>query len=219
MKSKTEKLAIFGASGFGREVAWLAENAKDAYEIVCFIDDDYKKKGLVINGLSVVDFEQFKQMYRAEKDVKIICATGNPTTREILAERIREEGFGSSILIHRSVEISRWVEIEEGAVICAGSILTTNIKIGKHVHINLNCTIGHDTIIGDFTTLSPGVHISGCVLCGRRVFIGSGAVIINGTQDKPLVIGDDVIIGAGAVVLGDIGSGFKVAGVPAKTIG
>jgi UDP-3-O-[3-hydroxymyristoyl] glucosamine N-acyltransferase len=109
-------------------------------------------------------------------------------------------------------------ELGIGAVICAGNILTTNICLGVHVQINLDCTIGHDVVLDDYTTLAPGVHLSGCVHCGKRVYIGTGAVIINGTQEDPITIGEDAIIGAGACVAKSIPAGQTWVGIPAKPL-
>ena len=120
-------------------------------------------------------------------------------------------------MIHPRVEMSRWVQIGEGTVICAGNILTTNIILGQQVQINLDCTIGHDVVMGDYTTLAPGVHVSGWVHFGKRVYVGTGAVMINGIEDTPLYIGDDVVIGAGACVTKSIESGTW-GGVPAKPL-
>jgi acetyltransferase-like isoleucine patch superfamily enzyme len=110
------------------------------------------------------------------------------------------------------------MEIGEGAVICAGTVLTTNIKLGRHVQINLDCTIGHDVVLGDYTTLAPGVHVSGWVHFGKRVYVGTGAVFINGTEKAPLTVGDDTVIGAGAVVTKSIEDGLTVVGTPAVPV-
>lgn len=127
-------------------------------------------------------------------------------------------GFFFQTLIHPRIERSKWIEIGEGTVICAGSILTTNVQLGCHVHINLDCTIGHDVVIGDYTTLAPGVHVSGWVHFRKRVYVGTGAVLINGTEKEPLTIGDDAVIGAGAVVTTSVNEGLTVAGAPARPI-
>ena len=121
-------------------------------------------------------------------------------------------------LVHPRLEMSRWVDLGEGAVLCAGNILTTNIRFGVGVQVNLDCTIGHDSILDDYVTLAPGVHISGCVHLGKRVYVGTGAVIINGTGVQPLVIGEDAVIGAGACVTKSIGPGVTAVGVPAKPL-
>ncbi|MBP1718669.1 MAG: sugar O-acyltransferase, sialic acid O-acetyltransferase NeuD family, partial [Deltaproteobacteria bacterium] len=108
--------------------------------------------------------------------------------------------------------------IGDGTVICAGNILTTNITLGKQVQINLDCTIGHDVVMEDYVTLAPGVHVSGWVHLGNRVYVGTGAVIINGTEEAPIRIGDDAIIGAGACVIESVAKGLTVTGVPAKPV-
>jgi len=132
--------------------------------------------------------------------------------------KAKKEGFAFETIMHPDTERSEWLEIAEGVVICAGNILTTNIKLGHHVQINLDCTIGHDVIMGDYTTLAPGVHVSGWVHFGKRVYVGTGAVIINGTEEKPLSIGDDAVIGAGACVTKSVPPLETWGGVPAKPL-
>jgi sugar O-acyltransferase (sialic acid O-acetyltransferase NeuD family) len=133
-------------------------------------------------------------------------------------EKAAAIGFDFETIIHPRVERSNWIDIGLGTVICAGNILTTNITIGKHVQINLDCTIGHDMFMRDYATLAPGVHISGCVQLGKRTYVGTGAVILNGTQEQPIIIGDDVTIGAGACVTKSVPDGLTVVGIPAKPI-
>jgi sugar O-acyltransferase (sialic acid O-acetyltransferase NeuD family) len=214
---KTQTIAIYGAGGFAREVAWLAESCSGAevhYEPVCFIDDDENRWGKLLNGLPVVGLHEAAERFG---DAKVVLAVGNPKAREALAAKAACAGFAFAPLIHPGVERSRWIEYGEGAVICAGSILTTNIRLGCHVQINLDCTIGHDVVLGDYTTLAPGVHVSGWVHFGRRVYVGTGAVLVNGTEENPLTIGDDVVIGAGACVTKSIESGTW-GGVPARDL-
>jgi sugar O-acyltransferase (sialic acid O-acetyltransferase NeuD family) len=206
------RIAIYGASGFGREVAWLVE-ACEGLEAVCFIDDDEAKIGRELNGVPVMGLRQAKSVFPS---ARVVSGIGVPKIREHIVEKAANAGFDFQTIIHPRVEISRWVEMGEGTVICAGCILTTNIRIGKKVQINLDCTIGHDVVMGDYTTLAPGVHVSGWVHFGKRVYVGTGAVFINGTEESPMMIGDDVIIGAGACVTKSISSG--IWGGPARLL-
>lgn len=103
--------------------------------------------------------------------------------------------------------------IGKGSIVCPGTIITTNVQIGEHVIINLNCTIGHDVVIKDFTTLSPGVNVSGNVEIGECCYIGTNAVI----REK-IKICDDVTIGAGGVVVKDITEPGVYVGNPVKKI-
>lgn len=212
------QLIIYGAGGFAREVAWLAEacsSADHALDVACFVDDDPVTWDKQLNNIAVL---RPADALRLHPGAHCAIAVGAPHARERIDGKIREAGLIPATVIHPRVEKSRWVEIGAGTIICAGSILTTNIVIGRQVHINLDCTIGHDVLIGDYTTLAPGVHVSGVVRIGRRVSIGTGAVFINGTNDKPLLVGDDAVIGAGACVIRDVAPSTTVGGVPAKPL-
>jgi sugar O-acyltransferase (sialic acid O-acetyltransferase NeuD family) len=210
------KIAIYGASGFGREVAWLIQRCRDERTVACFIDDDTTKQGTLLNDILVLSLQQAAEKH---PDAKVVGGIGNPQIREILMKKAAVAGYAYDTVIHPGTEMSQWIEIGPGTVICAGNILTTNIHLGSHVQINIDCTIGHDVVLGDYTTLAPGVHVSGCVHCGCRVYIGTGAVIINGTQEEPLTIGDDAIIGAGACVTKSIPPGQTWVGIPARPRG
>jgi len=207
------RLLIYGSGGFAREVAWLAEEA--GYEVVGFIDDQQEKVGLFVNGIRVHSFEEAKAF---AGEVPLAIAVGSPQTREKLFLKAREGGFSFATLVHPRVERSRFVEIGEGTVITAGNILTVNIRLGLQVQINLDCTIGHDVVMEDFATLAPGVHVSGWVRIEKRAYVGTGAVIINGKEDEPIVIGEDAVVGAGAVVTKSVPPRTTVVGVPAKPL-
>ena len=207
---------IYSAGGFGREAAWLARACADLGRLgepSAFVEDDASLQGKRINGLPVISFEECrKSMPQAD----FICAVGNPATREKLVRKCADAGFSFASAIHPSVIKSDEISIGVGTLICAGSILTVNITLGQHVHINLDCTLGHDAVLEDFVTLAPGVHVSGWVRIGRGAYIGTGANIVNGTREKPLVIGADAVIGAGACVVGDVPAGATYVGVPAR---
>jgi sugar O-acyltransferase (sialic acid O-acetyltransferase NeuD family) len=212
------KIAIYGAGGFGREVAWLAQSVMfrgKGFDVISFIDDDDGICETIINDIKILSLARAKDKYPG---ACVVSGIGVPEIREVTMQKACAAGFGSAILIHPRVEISEWVDIGEGTVICAGTILTTNITLGKHVQINLDCTIGHDVVMQDYVTLAPGVHVSGYVHIGKRVCIGTGAVIINGTKENLLTIGDDAIIGAGACVTQSIPAGMTCGGVPAKPL-
>jgi len=210
----TERIMVYGASGFGREVAWLVECCAGAGHVCCFIDDDVQKQGSLLNEIPILSLENAASDY---PQAKVVSGIGNPKIREIIMNKSAAQGLGFATFIHPNVEMSRWINIGKGTVICAGNILTTNITLGRHVQINLDCTIGHDVIMGDYATLAPGVHVSGCVHIGKRAYIGTGAVIINGTQDNPIIIGDDVVVGAGACVAKS-NKLRHMGGVPAKPL-
>ena len=118
-----------------------------------------------------------------------------------------------AILIDPSVILSEEVKIEEGSIICAGTILTVDIHIGKHVIINKHCTIGHDAKLDNFVTLYPSVTVSGNVHIEECVEMGAGSLII-----QRLYVGAKSIVGAGAVVVKNITGSGTYVGVPARKI-
>lgn len=215
---KKNNILIYGAGGFGREVAWLAQSVVfcgQGFDVVSFIDDDDRICETTINDIEVLSLVRARGKYSG---ACVVSGIGVPAIREATMKKASAAGFCFATLVHPDAAMSKWIEIGEGTVICAGNILTTNIKLGKHVQINLDCTIGHDVIMEDYATLAPGVHVSGCVHLGKRVYVGTGAVIVNGIQSRPIEIGDDAVIGAGACVTQSVPSGETWVGVPARPV-
>lgn len=210
------ELLIFGAGGFGREVASWAGRAQwrgRGFEVVALVDDDAPADEL--NGHPVLSLAAAAARHPG---ASVIATVGRPQLRERLIGKAIEAGLQPTApLVHPNVEYDQdTVELGEGVVVCAGSILTVNIVVQEHAQINLDCTIGHDAVIGAYSTLSPGVHISGNVTLESHSFIGTGAVTVNGLPGRPLTIGTGAVVGAGAVVTKDVAAGVTVTGVPAR---
>ena len=210
------ELLIFGAGGFGREVASWAGRAEwrgEGFVVAAFIDDNASAAEL--NGRPVLTIEQAAAEHPG---AYVIATVGDPRLRERLIGKAVGAGLvATAPLVHPNVEYDpEYVSFAEGVVVCAGSILTVNIAVRAHAQINLDCTVGHDAVIGSYSTLSPGVHISGNVTLERYSFMGTGAVTVNGMPGKPLLIGEGAVVGAGAVVTRDVPGGVTVTGVPAR---
>ena len=105
------------------------------------------------------------------------------------------------------------VVLGRGNVICAGAILTCDIRIGDFNHFNYNSTVGHGATIGTGTVINPGANISGGVRIGDHVLVGTGAQILQN-----VVVGDHAVVGAGAVVRNPVAGGETVVGVPARPL-
>lgn len=154
-----------------------------------------------------MNFEEFNP-----NKYEVIIAVGNPETRKKIVEKLPDKTKYIS-MFHSNAIIMEESFIDIGGIITTGSVLTTNIKIGKHSHINLNTTIGHDCIIGDYFTTAPGVNISGECKIGNCVYIGTNASIKNGVE-----ICDNVTIGMGAVVTKNITEEGIYIGNPIKKL-
>ena len=211
--STLRDLYIIGAGGFGREVAWLVERINEVnptWNLKGFIDDNESLWGNVEGDYPVLGgCEYLKPL----GDVYAVCAVGSAKVRKIIIGRIKESNVKFATLIDPSVLVSKRVEIGEGSIICAGTIITVDIKIGNHVIINLDCTIGHDDVIEDFVTIYPSVNVSGNVLIGQCTELGTGTQIIQGKR-----ITANSIVGAGAVVVKNIDEPGTYVGSPVKKI-
>lgn len=210
-----QKVIILGAGGFAREVLWVfmeRNKIKSQWEVLGFIDENIENHGKTICGLPVLGgFEWFETIDRAE--IKVICGIGTPKIKQYFIKKCKILGLQFCKIIHPSVEMSEYVEIGEGTIITAGNIITTQVKIGNHVSLNLDCTVGHDDVIEDYCNIAPGVHISGNVVLREGVDLGTGAVILQG-----LTVGKWSSIGAGAVVVRDVPDHVTAVGVPARVL-
>jgi len=205
-------LVIIGAGGFGREVAWLAERInqiKPTWNILGFVDDAEKLHGSIVGSYPVLGGTEW--LLEHKNDVFAVCSIGASKTRKDVVNKL--DGVKFATLIDPSVIISDRVRIGEGSIICAGTIITVDIVIGSHNIINLDCTVGHDAVLKNFVTLYPSVNISGNTILGECVEMGTGSQIIQGIE-----IGNNTIVGAGAVVVKDLPSDCTAVGVPAKPI-
>lgn len=211
--TRLDKLILIGAGGFGREVAWLVEriNANNpTWDLLGFLDDDLSIQGKAINGYKVLGGLDEITAYA---DAHFVCAIGSSKIRKSVVEKLYliDSKMKFATLVDPSVEYSKSVNIGEGSIICAHTVMTVNIEIGKHNVINLDCTIGHDSTLKDFVTLYPSVNVSGICNIGQCTEIGTGAKII---QEKNIC--DECIVGAGAVVIKDIKQSGVYVGIPAE---
>lgn len=206
-------LYIIGAGGFGREVAWLVERINDVsfeWNLKGFIDDDESIWGSKEDGYPVLGgCEYLKKI----GDVYAVCAVGSAKVRKKIINKLADSQVRYATLVDPSVIMSKRIRVGEGSIICAGTIITVDVMIGKHVIVNLDCTLGHDDIINDFVTMYPSVNVSGNVEIGECSELGTGAQIIQGKKIVP-----NTIIGAGAVVVKDIEEKGTYVGSPVRKI-
>lgn len=208
-------LAIFGVGGFGREVLTLINDInkkENEWNIIGFFDDAYKK-GEIINGIPILGSTDDLNSWK--KEIYIVIAIGDPKIKHKVINKINNSNVKFPTVIHPTVIIgdTDYVKIGKGCIICAGNIITTNVEIKDFVILNLSCTVGHDTIIGNYASFMPTCNISGEVLINDSVYCGTGVKIINQVE-----IGENSIIGAGAVVTSSQPDNCTIVGVPAKVI-
>jgi sugar O-acyltransferase (sialic acid O-acetyltransferase NeuD family) len=197
------KKGIIGNGGFGREI-FHAMTKEEQLNTVFFVEDEYYDRNQD-NTLPLSNFNKDKY--------EVVIAIGNSVVREKIVQKLPIETKYFTF-IHPSVQIySTNVKFGEGSIICGGCILTTNIVIGKHSHLNLLTTIGHDNIIGDYFTTAPGSKISGNCNIGNHVYFGT-----NSSVREKITICNNVTIGLNSGVVKDINEKGVYVGLPAKKI-
>jgi sugar O-acyltransferase (sialic acid O-acetyltransferase NeuD family) len=209
-------LGIYGASGCGRGVMPLARAQWADYDDcrLVFIDDGAKQE--MVNGHAVMSFDEFLSFDASERRINIAIADG--AVRREIAKKIAAHNLSFFEVRADNVVEMDDVSIGEGAIFSPFSVLTSNIKIGRHFHCNIQSYVEHDCVIGDFVTFAPGVRCNGNVHIGHGAYIGSGAVIKQGTAEKPLTIGENAIIGMGAVVTRNVPANSIMVGNPARPL-
>ncbi|WP_411684370.1 NeuD/PglB/VioB family sugar acetyltransferase [Acinetobacter indicus] len=214
----TDLYAVYGASGCGRSLMPVAraqlKRAGIKAEIV-FIDDGLSVEA-IINSHRAMNYEAFKKITAAKKYVLIAIA--NSQVREKIALRLEEDAIALWTVQADNVVLMDEVEIAAGAALSPFVSITSNIKIGKCFHANLYSYVEHDCVIGDYVTFAPGVKCNGNIHIEDHAYIGTGAVIKQGTPDQPLVIGKGAVVGMGAVVTKSVPPGVTVIGNPARIL-
>ncbi|WAU73467.1 acetyltransferase [Acinetobacter sp. TR11] len=212
----TMLIGVYGASGFGKEVMPLVRQQFPilAKENFIFIDDG--KAETHLNGYSVLTYTDFIKQPVSNKLVTIAIA--NSSVREKLVTQLNQDNIQHLSIQASNTVVLDDVEIGEGSLLCPFTCLTSNIKIGKFFHANIYSYVAHDCVIGDYVTFAPGVKCNGNIHIEDHAYIGTGAIIKQGTPDKPLVIGKGAVVGMGAVVTKSIPAGVTVVGNPARIL-
>ncbi|MCU4369321.1 acetyltransferase [Acinetobacter courvalinii] len=210
--------AIYGASGCGRSLMPVARQQLQRLNStakIYFIDDSLQEEK-TINGHKAINYQTFKNLNADNKYVLIAIA--NSQIREKIANQLLMDAIHLWTVQADNTVMMDNIEIGEGAALSPFVSITSNIKIGKCFHANLYSYVEHDCVIGDYVTFAPGVKCNGNIHIEDHAYIGSGAVIKQGTPDKPLVIGKGAVIGMGAVVTKSVPAGVTVVGNPARVL-
>ncbi len=213
MQSK-RNLYIIGASHFGREMeGWL--------DLVPENERDWEFKGFLHTYQGITPLEKYPsdysilgnwEDYPLSKDDYCIISVTNCDWKEKIYSHLKDKTTFFTYTAPSAI-VGKYNIIEEGCIICPNCVVTTNVYLGKCTTLNIGTQIGHDSTIGNFSSLMPGVDLGGHVIIGKKVFIGTKATII-----PKIEIEDNSIVGAGSVVIRKVKSKTTVFGNPAKVI-
>ena len=183
-------LFIVGAGGFGREAVWTVERINHAaqqpvWRVIGFADDDPAKASGNFEGYPMLG--TIEQASKDNPGASVFVAIGDNAVRRAIYARLRGHDFPS--LIDPTAQVSPTTEFRRGTYIAVEAVVSVGTEIGKFVVINARAGVGHDSKVGDFANICPGVSLSGHTTIGDGVFMGTNSCTAPG-----------VTVGAGAVV-------------------
>jgi len=207
--------AVYGASGCGRSlmpVAKMTMMLTDSTADLVFIDDGLDQPATV-NGYPAMSYQDFIAL---DGEKAVLIAIANSKVRETISNKLASDGIALWSVQANTTLIMDAVTVDNGAALSPFVTIGANVEIGKCFHANLYSYVEHDCVIGDYVTFAPRVSCNGNIHIHDHAYIGAGAVIKQGTPDKPLIIGKGAVIGMGAVVTKSVPAGAVVVGNPAR---
>lgn len=211
-----EALIVIGASGFGRECLDVLDAmvaAGSNVELLGVLDDAPSAGNLARLAARGVAYLGTIAGWLDHGDtaIRYVLGIGSPPVRRRIVALLDEAGLVPFTAVHPSATFGASTTPAEGVVVCAGACVSNNVRLGRHVHVNPNATIGHDADLRDFVSINPAAVISGEVVVGAETLVGAAATVLQG-----LTVGERCVIGAGAVVTKPVPSDVVAVGVPAR---
>ncbi len=211
-----KKIIIIGAGGLAREIRWLIEEINEVnhqFEFIgCIVSDLNSLRETDSKELVLGDFSWFDNL---EEEIDVCIGIGNPKNRlEVVEILLKNKNLSFPNLFHPSVRFQvNTCSFGKGIIICANTVLTSNIHIDDFVLINLSCVVGHESKIGKGSVINSVAKISGGVKLGLGVLVGTGATILQYRN-----VGDYSTVGAGSCVTKSVPNNVVAFGLPAKVI-
>ena len=208
-------IVVIGAGGHGREVAEIIRHQAqqgDSSSLLGFIDDNCRLQGQIIDGLPVLGDWSWLEGADQSK-VAVICAVGRPEVCRRLVQRAQAFGLSFASAISPLAHISPLAQIGQGVTVFPHVVINTGAYLSNYCILNVGVTISHDTKVGRYSNVNPGVHLAGNVTIGEGCYIGMDAQVIQRRS-----IGPWTVVGAGAIVVRDLPANVTAVGVPATVI-
>ncbi|MEH1101413.1 acetyltransferase [Micromonospora sp. CPCC 205561] len=211
-------VVIVGTGGMGREIFGVIRAINDRaaegvrWRVLGFVDDYPTESSLkLVQRLDVPFLGSSRSLADQPVTTHVALGVGDPRRRREIDLRIRSYGHAAATIVHPAAEIGPDCVFGEGLVALGGARVTTNVTLGRHVHLNQNCTVGHDCVLGDHVSVNPLAAVSGYCRLEAGVMVGTTAAVLQG-----ITVGRDATVGAGACVVRDVPEAVVVKGVPAR---
>ncbi len=208
--------AIYGYGGFAREIMPLLNEQYPNDRNIFVIHRKFAPKTMKINNHELVIFEDLLTYNNFERFM--IVSISDPSKRSLISKERNKCKLNNFNIISSKSVIMDNVEYQNGFIACPFTVLTSNIRIGLNFHLNIYSYVAHDCIIGDNVTFAPAVKCNGNVTIEDNVYVGTGAIIKNGSRERPIIIGENSVIAPGSFVTKNVEPHTTVFGNPAKKL-
>ena len=200
-------LFIVGAGGFGREAVWTVERINKSsqqplWNVIGFADDDPQKATGNFEGYPMLG--SVEQASKDHPGASVLIAIGDNAIRRDIYRRLRGHDFPA--LIDPTAQVSPTTEFKHGTYIAVEAVVSVGTEIGKFVIINARAGVGHDSVVGDFANISPGVSLSGHTMIGADVFMGTNSCTAPGMK-----VGDGAVVACGTPVMKNVEPGATLS--------
>ena len=205
-------LLLVAAGGLARE-ALEAVRSAGTHDVIGFLDDDEARHGMRFSGVTVLGGMDLVEQH---PDAQIVVCAGKGSARASIVTRLgslRVHAERFATVMHPSVHVPGSCVIGHGTVLLAGTALTAEVTVGRHVVVMPNAVLTHGDIVEDYATICAGVVLGGGVVVAERAYLGMAAAV-----RERLLIGADATVGMGSVVLTDVPAGETWAVVPARQL-
>jgi acetyltransferase EpsM len=202
---------IVGAGGLGRELlGWIAqasEGHRERFKVVAFISEE-NDAGTLCHGVPIIRPDAWEG-----SPPRFVIAFGNPAEKKRVALTLAARGWQPEIYVHESAVVGLGTRIGAGTMIFPFCRISSDCVIGQHVLVNGGSGIGHDAVVGSYSSLLGAVSVNGKVRAGEGVVFGAGSSVYPGKK-----VGDWATIGMGSVVVRNVAEKTTVFGNPARRI-
>lgn len=203
-------MLIIGAKGYAKELLEVVLESTPQSEVFLYDDINPNIGERLYDRFKIINNIESASNHFKNLDIRFALGIGNPLIRELMSNKFINIGGQLTTIISNKTSIGTLgTSVLEGTTIMQGTVITNDVKIGKGCLININCTIGHDSIINDYVELCPGVHVSGNSTIGKFTFVGTNSSILPN-----ITIGENVVIAAGTIVNKNVPDNCMIAGVP-----
>lgn len=208
-----DRLILVGGGAFARELIEWGQDAAEAGRgraVTAFLADTpdaMSRRGVTLPYAGTIED------YIPQPGDGLLMAIGDPNAKQSIGTMLRARGARFEQLVHPSAVIARSAKLGEGVVICPQCVVSANVTLGELVALNCTTSVGHDAVVGDFSTLSAHVDLMGAAKLEACVFMGSGSRVL-----PKVTVKSGAKIGAGATIMRTVQEGVTMYIPPARRL-